>query len=156
MKHNLLSILGLGTLLVIAGCMVYIFYLLFEPFKTPTITTPIPILNKDRIIPSGDSISTRVDYCVFKQVPVYSTRRYQSIGGDSRVYFLSSQQTSGVKPGCASATSNTATIPKDIPPGRYKIILDSTFRVNQLKSVTRQYETEEFTIVEATPAGGVR
>lgn len=147
MKSSILPIIGGVSILISLVFVGYITYLLFEPFKPPTLDPQIiPILNKDKIIHNGETVSTKIGYCVYKKVSSINTRRIESVGEDRRVYFLSTTTSAGVAPGCGSVTSNTLPISKDIPPGHYKIILTSQLRVNQLKEVTATYETEVFTV----------
>lgn len=144
----------LPTVLLVFLCgvglgLLYFFYLSFEPFKPPTLTPNlIPILNTDKTIKNGETISTALNYCIYKKVSSVTTRRIESIGEDRRVYFLSTTVSAGMKPGCSFATSNTLPISSDIPPGKYKIILVSQFKVNQLKEVSVTYETEEFQVIK--------
>lgn len=125
----------------------YFFYLIVEPFNIPTLNpNPIPILNKDKIIHNGETISTKLNYCVYKKVSSITTRRIESVGEDRRVYFLATTVSEGNKPGCGKVISNTLPISADIPPGHYKIILVTSFKVNAFKEVSATYETETFTV----------
>lgn len=147
MKLNLVPTLMLIALGIAFLMMLYIFYLLFEPY-TPPILTPsiIPILNHDKTIRNGETVSTKINYCVYKKVHSITTRRIESINTDRRVYYLSTTVSDGAKPGCASVTSNYLPISADIPPGKYKLIMATTFKVNALKEVPVVYETEPFTV----------
>ena len=125
----------------------YFLYLLWEPFTPPSITTPIPILNKDKIIKQGESISTKISYCVYNKAHSTTTRRFHDLD-DHRVFFLTTTVSDGTDPKCDTITSNTMPVPTSIPPGRYKVVLDSVFTVNSLRTVSATYETEEFNVKE--------
>lgn len=148
MKLKIFDITGFLMLFGSFVGMLFFAYLMFEPFRTPEISTPIPILNEGRIVRHGEAIKTKVTYCTFKKVSSTTSRRYESVGGDRRVYFLSTTESAGSDPKCATVENNSARVPSDIPPGRYKIILDATFKINPVKTVTKRYETEVFTVSE--------
>lgn len=131
--------------LILTFCALgYFGYLIFEPFTPPLIKGgDIVILNKDHTIKELETISTKVDYCVYKQVPSTTTRKFLEVD-DQRVFFLSTTESAGAKVGCGSVVNNTFEIPSSIPAGKYRLILVSSFRVNPLKTVTVQYQTEVF------------
>lgn len=134
-------------LLLVSLTIGYIFYLLLQPFTPPQITTPIPILNKDKILRAGEAISTKIDFCVYHKVSSTTTRRYHNLD-DNQVFMLSTSVSDGRDPGCGTVVSNTVPVPSSILPGRYKIVLNSTFQVNAIKIESHEYETEEFRVVE--------
>lgn len=139
-----------SLVLILAFLLIlYIGMLLFQPFTPPSLAPNIiPILNKDHKIHHGETISTEINYCIYQKVPSTTTRKYQTIGGDERIYFLSTTESVGQAPKCGHVVSNTFPVANDVPIGKYKIVLTSTFRVNVLKSVTVQYETEPFEIIQ--------
>ena len=144
---NTLTIISIFTFTLIVGFMAYVGWLFFEPFKPPTLGTgDIPILNKDKMIRGGEPISTKIDYCIYKKVPSSTTRRFENVDNKT-VFFLSTTESAGQDPQCGSVESNTGLVPSSIPPGKYRIILVSTFRVNSLKTVTAKYQTEEFWVI---------
>lgn len=146
---SIVNTLAVASLSVAILFMLYVGYLLLEPFTPPTLTpNPLPILNPNHQIKAGEPIITKVSYCIHKRVPSTTTRRYEEINNARRVYFLSTTESAGSPVGCGAVTSNTTPVPIDIFPGRYKVVLTSTFKVNALKSVTVTYETEEFEIIK--------
>lgn len=151
MIQKVLNIILVAVLVVTFGFLVYMGYLMFEPFTPPTLGQgDIPILNKDHIIKEGETISTKIDYCVYKNVPSTTSRYFENVD-DHRVFWLSTTEGAGTKVGCGSVVSNTFVIPESIPAGKYRLILNSTFRVNPLKIVTKQYQTEIFWVKQSAP-----
>lgn len=174
---KILNIISLATIIITFLLFGFLAYLLFEPFTPPWLGNgDIPILNKNHTIKEGETITTKIDYCIYRGVPSTSTKRYEQLDGDKRVYFLATTVSDGkdkktgkaLKNICGSITStntttyitsnvkssenttvpNTSTIPGDIPPGKYRIIITSIFQVNPLKTVTANYQTQEFFVVK--------
>lgn len=145
MKSTLIKVTSLTTLLIILLGMMYIFYLIFEPFKIPTITPKlIPILNDGKTVTQGGLLSTDLNYCIYKSVPTITSKRLEELN-TQRVYFFITN-TANPKVGCSHVIVR-ASLPVDIPPGHYKITTIGIYTVNPLKTVTATFESEPFDII---------
>lgn len=141
--------LSMTLLSFIAIFLLYIAFLLFKPFRIPTVSPdPIPIVNK--IVHYGEAIQSKTRSCVFSPTPVTTSVRYQNSEG--RVYFFSSHDSVGVV-GCKDSTQNRDPIPSSLPPGKYVIYITAIFHVNPLRDVSHVYQTEEFTLAGISPEG---
>lgn len=153
LKDTLIYKLSLGLLILIILFLCFIFYLLFAPFKEPTITPyPMPILNKGKIVHYGEPIVTKVRSCTFSATPTTVSVKYENKEG--RVFYFASHDSVGVV-GCRDSQQNRTPIPESLPPGKYKIYITAVFHVSFFKDVTKVYETESF-LLEASPSAEVK
>lgn len=143
MKHlNTLNffLIGLGIMFLWMG---YMAYLQHEPFKEPTLNrTPFKILTEE--VKQGGTLTYELDYCIYEKVPTSNSRTIVAIGATQRVYFLATTFSPGSK-GCGKAIVSFP-LSNDIPPGKYKVVSVGKYQVNKIKSITKTFESEEFTI----------
>lgn len=149
MKRNLIYL----PFLIILFILGFFVYLMFVPFKEPTINPyPIPILNTNKIVHYGEPIQTKLTSCTYQAVPTTVSVRYQNSEG--RIYYFASHDGVG-KVGCHTSQQNRDPIPSSLNPGKYVIYITAVFHVTSLKDVTKVYQTEGFVLM-ASPSAGIK
>ena len=138
--------ISLLILLLTAGLLFYIFFLLLYPF-TPFVINeqPVPILTKK--ITAGDDVIYSVNYCRNDEG---STQVSRSIIGPE--IFVTPSVNSVVKKGCSIATIHLLT-PKSLKPGIYHILVSADFHPNFIRTITTNFESEEFEVISASQLG---
>lgn len=126
----------------------YTSWLTYEPFTAPILKTdPMPILNPNNQVKSGDLLHYKVDFCSFKKVPTTNSRIIEEVGGAHREFFLATTLSEGREPGCYNLEASFP-LAMDIQPGKYRVKSTGTYKVNTLKEVTKVFYTEEFEIID--------
>ena len=132
--------------ITIAGSLMvlYISYLLLFPKQIITVVQPYRILNS--VIKQGDRLVYEVQYCVKKDVSFKVAR--QLINVDTGELWDVSDRVNNLKEGCIEENHDFLT-PIRIDPGRYKMLASVNIRVNPLKFIQYEYETETFQVIES-------
>jgi len=138
--------ISIVILLLTAGLLFYIFFLLLYPF-TPFVLNqqPVPILTKK--ISAGDDVVYSVNYCRYYEG---SSQVSRSIVGPEIVVIPS--VSSVLKKGCGIVTIHLPTS-KSLIPGIYHILISADFHPNSVRTVTTNFESEDFEVIAASRSG---
>lgn len=137
---NALSpILGIGFLALVIGMMVY-------PFKTAEVKEPMRILTPE--VQVGDIIRYEVDYCRYTDAE--SSLTWILVPSDSSYDgdFLGSRESGGLPTGCGLVNSQTPPVPEQVRPGEYYVKVVARYRVNPLRTITKQFVTGPVQVVQ--------
>lgn len=136
-------------LLALTTCsLVYVMYLLLWPVKTIVIknfsyTQPIHI--ETPVVHPGDIVKYDFDYCKF--INVIPRSKSQLIDGQIIPLTPVMANSSGLPMGCHD-TFGSVVIPSTINPGRYYLNKELDYQVNSLRTITVNYYTEYFQVVD--------
>lgn len=119
------------------------YVMMFYPFKTIEVhRTPIKILTPE--VKRGESVVYEVDYCKFTDEQAEITISF--VDGFS---YAQPAVISNIKPGCAVA-QRAVLVPANLPAHKYHLRISLAYRMNALRTITKTFETEEFTVVDKT------
>jgi hypothetical protein len=140
-NHKLLVWTVWVTIILGISLIGYICYLLFAPVKTLVVkNSPMPIIGS-KVLKNGEYVTYRYDYCKYYDHPLSIQRDF--VDG---IIFRTEPALAQLEPGC-HVRDVKVIIPETLPAGEYKIRNITQVVVNQLRTVTTTYETEEFTVI---------
>jgi hypothetical protein len=135
LKNSLITLVILFTILVST-----ILYLLYWPVNTLIVkNAPMPIIGSTTL-KHGEYVTYRYDYCKYYDHPLSIQRDF--VDG---IIFRTEPGFAQLEPGCHVADVKVI-IPETLPAGNYKIRNITQVVVNQLRTKTTTYETQEFTV----------
>lgn len=128
------------VLLLAAGILVYIYYLLFMPIKVIVPTTqPYPVT--DTTVQRGKTLTYIADYCKFIDAPAEVTRSFSD-----GLSFATPQTTTNLPNGCHKQQV-TIEVPKSIPPGTYRLDIQLDYHLNPLRTASYHFKTVDFSVI---------
>lgn len=135
----------MGLLVAAYVVLGYFAFLLFYPFETIVVhNEPFPIKNAP--VTAGQIVIYTVDYCRYTDVDAEVTR---TLVGDVSI---SLGKTDAHFPkGCAVKDVADSVIPSFAPPGHYYIQIDSSYKINKLRSIEKHFRTSVFDVVAPPP-----
>jgi len=142
-RSKILYLSSMATVLLAIVMVLYVLFYSFFPFRTVEYTQmPFPVLNENKVVRAGEELRYQVGYCRYTDLPTRSARSLQN----DFIYTLPSVE---VKSPVGCNTSITIVlIPKETFPGKYKLVSTLTWEINAFRTIIKQVETEEFTIIE--------
>lgn len=120
----------------------YIGWLLFEPFQEPDVVQPFKVLNENKEVQRGGILYYEIEFRKYQEVPVSSTQNI--ICKDNNLVTLAPTHTNA--PLGSHKTVAEIVIPNKTSLGECYVAFENIYHVNKLKDVTRQRETEWFTV----------
>lgn len=141
-SHKLFVILSSTVGILGFSLIIYVSYLLWSPVKTLVVkNAPMPIIGS-KVLKNGEYITYRYDYCKYYDHPLSIQRDF--VDG---IIFRTEPAFAQLEPGC-HVKDVVVKIPETLPAGQYKIRNITQVVVNQLRTVTTTYETEEFNVIK--------
>jgi len=132
-------IIILSLVSIVAMFCVFMFWWLY-PYQTSTQKQPYEVLTKE--IHQGEMMVYKIDYCKYTdKIPTVSR---QFIDG---IIYAVPQGNAQLKQGCGHAT-NSIRVPTSLPPGEYYVHATVVWQMNPIRTITKEYETEKFTVLK--------
>lgn len=128
----------LGSLAALAGLFTYWAYQPSDVFKTSGPLFVVPATNM-----AGGLAKITVSYCKSTSVPGIARTSY--VSSSNEVFQPTTIERS--PKGCADNVEIPVVIPKDLVPDTYFIRFKITYRVNPIKTVVEEVDTEKFNVV---------
>ena len=104
--------------------------------------SPVPV-DKD-VYHIGDSIYATIEYCRYTQVPHIRHLAFE----DTLVFYLPPESVVGLPLGCGKLKVLIAVVPNSLPPGTYRIVGRTEYRVNFLATRYTDAYTETFQVIK--------
>jgi hypothetical protein len=120
--------------------MLFTFWI-FYPYK-PIAIHKISILNLDKKVLAGDYIVYQMDYTKYVDLDGAMTRKLVN------EFIIDLTDTITTNPVGTGVNRMIIPIPKYADPGKYKLRFTITYKVNPIRSVTIDAESEEFIVTE--------
>jgi hypothetical protein len=126
--------------LSLAVLSVFIFWAVY-PYKVLEIKGEVfPVVNKT--IKQGGTLYFVSDNCKYMDISSTTSRAFVN----SIIYYIPST-TTNVRMGCGKVTISVP-VSKEMPPGKYHLQNIFQYKVNPIRVITVEHNTEMFTIVE--------
>ncbi len=147
LEQSWVNRIALWITIVAALMVLYISYLLLYPSRIINVIQPYHVVNQ--VIKQGDRLVYEVQYCVEKDISFKVQR--QIINVDTGELWDVSDRIDTFKKGCTKEIHSFLT-PLRLDVGRYRMLASINIRVNPLRYMQYEYETEVFQVNEADPA----
>lgn len=128
--------------------LVQVAYWQFYPYKTAEIVVPMEVLNKDNKVAKNENLEL---FLLINKQSDYTPKVSRNLLCDSGVYFVPSVVAGGnARPKGEYTATVKYPIPDEIPVGsKCYFIFNNEYKVNPIRVINKQWESEPFTIVEA-------
>lgn len=137
-KEKIIKIYIYGILSLSTIALVVMVYWSFWPYKT-IVQSPKPFnLVGNDYADQGGTISYEYDYCKFTDVKATVSKQF--VDG---LIFQSEDVSTVLEEGCGHVHREIK-IPKTLPAGKYKLKITATYKVNPIRSIIIDNETEWF------------
>lgn len=145
-----IRILTIATYILFAaafGIVFYFAFLMFYPVKYFESVTPYEVMNKNKTVRIGEDLIYRVKYCKYRD---YIPARVVRTLVDGYVYDLPVNTATTFPKGCHTIdVSIPIVVPYSLPiDHKYRMEIVVDYKINLLRSETRVFRTEEFTIIK--------
>ena len=131
-----------GTIIISFGFLFLVGFWLLYPYKTVTFkNSPFPVDKK--VYKVGDTLIYKAEYCKYSNINPTVTRYFN----DGIVYMLSSNP-AFIKPTGCSVANVQIKVPDTLLPDTYKIQINYSYKVNPIRTVDVQAETDRFEITK--------
>jgi hypothetical protein len=133
-----------SVLLCISIFMLGVFaFWAFYPYKTLELKDDVfPILNKDKTIKQGGTLQFVSDNCKYVDLPATTSRAFVN----SIIYYVPTT-TTNIRKGCGKVTINVS-VSRELPPGKYYLHNIFQYKVNPVRIMTVEHNTEPFFVIE--------
>ena len=135
-----LIIASVAALTLIFGISTWTLYTLFYPYEIIRVD-PSSFAVQQSVVARGDQVIVRLKFCKYSPVVNQITT---TLIGPVLVPLPPNQMDLAV--GCYDTKFSLATIPDATPVGTYKVRATYRYKLNFLREVTYQFETDEFAI----------
>lgn len=140
---KLINYLSFLTLLVAFGFLLIFGFWQFYPYKTIEFkNVPFPIFNENKTIEQGGVLVYKTEFCKYTDLEAKVARSFV----DEVVYLVPTDV--GVRPKGCGEVMVELTIPNTLPPATYKLVIDYTYEVNPIRTISIHEETESFLVVK--------
>lgn len=130
----------IGLALIMMG---FVAYWQFYPYKPITAQTqPFKILDEDRVLKAGDTLSYRADFCKDFSGEI---RMDRMLVNDILIQFTPHFITGSNKE-CQSHEDQMVKLPDNTPNGVYHMEITTTVQVNPIRSISLKFITEDFSV----------
>lgn len=136
-ERNWLRVIGYPTSIIFVAFVILITYWLVYPYKTIEITGS-RLLETD--VKAGDAIHYELDYCKYTKKHALLTKSF--VDG---VVYRTVTKVSNVPCGCGTAII-AVDVPDHLPPATYYIRADILYKMNPIREIEVQYETDRFNV----------
>lgn len=139
---TILDKLQILTSIVILLVVVIFGYWSVRPYEPFVQNKPHTVLNSP--VTAGETLKFMSDVCRNEtgRVEVQYTLE------DGVLFALGQRSFDQVEVGCSKFINETVTIPVIIPTGEYRLRVDSTIKVNPIRSVTVTFYTDKFNVIQ--------
>jgi hypothetical protein len=127
-------------LIILLFISTWIVHSLFYPFKTVEFETPIQITNPGKIAEEGGELQIEVLYD--KSRPGAGHIIIQLVDG----YNITLSSEDSNLPAGKGKFARTLILPSRIPAGQYYLLMTIEYRINTLRTITRQFKSEPFMV----------
>lgn len=127
-------------LIILLFISTWIVHSLFYPFKTVEFETPIQITNPGKIAEEGGELQIEVLYD--KSRPGAGHIIIQLVDG----YNITLSSEDSNLPAGEGKFARTLILPSRIPAGQYYLLMTIEYRINTLRTITRQFKSEPFMV----------
>lgn len=114
---------------------------LFYPYKTTEFRDKIIKVENDTV-KAGEEISYSVSYCKYTDVTPEISKTF--VDG---IIYVAPGAVSTTKKGCG-VNKIHVTVPKNLPPGVYHLELSYRYKVNPVRTIIINTQTEKFTVIK--------
>jgi hypothetical protein len=117
--------------------VLYMAYLMLYPITISTVTN-YKILNDK--VKQGETITYEIDYCKYSDIQGQRDRAFIN-----DIVYTITPDTTNVPTGCHKAV-NTINIPRELPPGVYKVRNTISYRINPFRTEQTSFTSNEFEV----------
>ena len=140
-KRKITHILVLVAFAIIVFIWAIFMFWYIYPYKT-TIINEQPYIVSKKIIKQGEQLEYKIDACNYTDIIPKVTKQFV----DGIVY---SVPESAIKlPKGCHKTIVSVKVPKNLPPGDYKLKVFVSYQVNPIRTINSEYETEKFSVIK--------
>jgi hypothetical protein len=137
---NIISFITLTMAFLLISVAIY---WLVYPYRVLEIKGSVfPILNENKTIKRGHVLYFESDNCKFMNITATTSRTFV----DTLNYYIPMTITN-VRKGCGKVTISVP-VSELLPPGKYYLHNIFQYKVNPLRTITVEHDTEYFTIIE--------
>ena len=137
------------VILFAAAFMILAIFWMVYPYKTAEIKTPVPILNENNEIARGDVVLLKI--VVNKYTGVAPERDEFITCDDGTLTFINPGNTTNLPPGTYTFTNENNILPEKLVVGAVcKYHFRYTYKVNPIREITKEWDSERFTVVRRT------
>lgn len=131
---------------VIVGLLGWIFWTMYRPLKLFE-APPVWALTEHAVYP-GDDVFSNLRFCKRTHLPAVIGRMTSGKAHAGDEYLFIHPNVSGsFPPGCYYKHVSIATVPRNAPPGRYRVSVTFTYQYSTFRSVQYHFLTEMFDVV---------
>lgn len=139
MKHRLMYILGIISLILSSFILLLMFFWSIYPYKPIVINKePIKVITKE--VKKGDILIYELDYCKNNKNKVEISRSF--VDG---IVFATPTVTTENPLGC-TVSNISIQVPETLPNGEYYLKVSYSYQVNPIRKVSVDSTTETFTV----------
>lgn len=143
LKKHALSLFAFGTLGLVFVTIIVIGFWVFVPYQTITFNNdPVYELNKLEIR-QGETVSYSIDYCKYTDA-IPTVKKIFEDG----IVFVSEDTRAILGIGCHKQ-SIPLYIPMTLPPGRYRLGIELTYKVNPIINDRQKHYSNWFTVLRS-------
>lgn len=139
MKNLTHALTYIALVFIVIVWAVLMFWWLF-PYKTSTQTQPYKVLTP--VVEQGGFIQYEIDYCKYTDRVPEVDRQFV----DGIIYAVPRANVQ-IKKGCGLVV-NSIKVPDNLPAAEYHLNARVRWRVNPIRTITEEYITEKFLVVD--------
>ncbi len=140
---------ALGTIFLALLLIFIVGFWLLYPYKPLVLNTPkFKVLTP--IVKQGGVLQYVSDYCKYMKLSATTTRSFVN----GIIYNVPSIDTN--RPCGCFKTTFQVDIPKELPVGKFYMHLIYKYKVNPIRTIVVEQNTEEFTVIESTASADLR
>ena len=150
-RIKVLPYFGFGALAFIAIVILTVGIWTFYPYKTITFKNDPAYQTKELIVHQGDQTSYFIDYCKFTESSPTVKKTFED-----GIVFVAEDTRAVLSVGCHTQWV-PLTIPMTLPPGKYRLGIEVTYKLNIIRTETIKQYSNWFTVLrsETGSYGGV-
>lgn len=153
MKIKLENLFLSLTFAAIFGGIILLAWIIWSMFANFTfLKAPEVWTVTNQISYPGDDVFGDVSFCKYTNLPADIGRMITGKGLDGETYVFPQPNVSGTFPdGCYQARMSLATLPLNIPPGKYKVYISLSYEYSVFRTVHHNFVSEEFEVYPKIP-----
>ena len=136
-------LIGLSWLVITTalGLLLLAGYWLFYPYKTTEFKSSV-LRVESQTVKAGEDLVYYVDYCKYTDVLPEISKTF--VDG---IIYVAPPSISSTKKGCGTNKIQVA-VPKNLPAGVYHLNLTYRYKMNPVREIDINIETEKFTVIK--------
>ena len=146
-SRKILYAVSTAIIVVAISFMLVILFWLLYPYKTADLKVPVEVLNQNNKIGVGEKIVLKVEATKYSNV---TPRRSEFITcDDGSLTFVDPGEPQNIPPGKYTIINDTNLVPAKLVPGlTCKFHFRYGYKVNPVKEIIKEWESEPFLVVE--------